>query len=101
MNQQIQVFMEYKIKPELVKEYEQAMEKIGAEVGDYEVTDFQWYKAADQGALYVEMYKVPTMSHYNSIKKWRKDKDHPVFGKLNEYVPGGIEKVHCWAFLKK
>ncbi|MDQ0256886.1 hypothetical protein J2S74_004308 [Evansella vedderi] len=101
MNRPLQIFMEYKIKDDSVETYEGAMKKVLKALEENEASDIHWYKAADQGSLYVEMFKVPTMSHYNEIKEKRRDEQHPVFGHLEKYVDGGLKKVHCWAFIEK
>lgn len=102
MSQPLQIFMEYRINGDKVIEYEAHMqESLLKKIEEYEATEIQWFEAADQEHLYVEMFKVPTMAHYESIKEKRRDADHPVFGRLNEFVDGGMKKVHCWAFVKK
>ncbi|MFB4165961.1 hypothetical protein ACE1TI_19715 [Alteribacillus sp. JSM 102045] len=101
MNQKLQIFMEYKIKPEKEQKYNQIMEEIAEALPNYEAENFQWFSAADQQGLYVEMFEVPTLSHYHTLKKWRSSKEHHIFGKLDECVEGGIKKIHCWAFQAK
>ncbi len=97
----ITVFMEYKVKNECVQEYEKLMKEFARALSTYDANHFQWFQAADQEGLYVEMFDVPTLSHYHTLKKWRRSKEHSLFKKLDEHVVGGLEKVNCWAFLRK
>lgn len=101
MSKKITVFMEYKVRPEYVQDYENVMKEFAQALPTYDANHFQWFKAADQEGLYVEMFDVPTLSHYHTLKKWRRSKEHSLFKKLDEYVVGGLEKVNCWAFIRK
>ncbi len=51
--------------------------------------------------LYVEMYEVPTSSHYHALKKLRKSSEHTIFSGIIPFIEGGAEKIHCWAFQRK
>ncbi|MFB5664222.1 hypothetical protein ACE4RR_20785 [Alteribacillus sp. HJP-4] len=93
--------MEYKIKHDKVTAYEEHMKKIAAHLRSLDASNFQWFTAADQPGLYVEMFEVPALSHYHTLKKQRCSKEHELFGKLDDYVDGGMNKVHCWAFHQK
>ncbi|UCZ54100.1 hypothetical protein LGQ02_04785 [Bacillus shivajii] len=101
MKKPIKVFLEYKIKNEYKKEYEALIPKILKENQSYDAIDVDWFEAVDQNNLYVEMFEIPTMDHYYAVKKDREDKDHPIFGKLDECIDGGLKKLHCWAFIHK
>lgn len=101
MSSPIQVFLEYKIKHDKKEEYELYMPKLLQQLADYEADEIDWYEAADQDYLYVEMFKLPTMSHYYAMKESRSKKDHPLFGELDTFIEGGLHKLHCWAFLQK
>ncbi|WP_078551899.1 hypothetical protein [Bacillus alkalicellulosilyticus] len=101
MTDSLQIFMEYKIKQENLKEYEQAMEDILAILPEYEATNIQWFVASDQPFLYVEMFELPTKAHYHVLKKLRRSTDHAVFSKIVPFIEGGTEKIHCWAFHAK
>ncbi|SDH43282.1 hypothetical protein SAMN05192534_105142 [Alteribacillus persepolensis] len=101
MDDKLQIFMEYKVKPEKESLYREVMAEIAAVLPTYEVSNFQWFSAFDQDGLFVEMFEVPTPSHYHTLKKWRTSKSHQVFSKLDECVKGGTEKIHCWAFQAK
>ena len=101
MSRAVQIFLEYKVKEDSIKEYEKMMEDVLAGLEKFGASQVDWYEAADQGSLYVEMFKLPTMAHYDTIKKYRQDKDHPLFGKLDPFIEGGCKKVHCWAFIQK
>lgn len=101
MNESIQIFMEYKVKEANIAEYESLMKKILTTLRDYDATDIEWFVASDQPHLYVEMFKMPTKSHYHALKKLRCDEEHHLFGQLIPYIEGGVKKIHCWAFQKK
>ncbi|MDT8860979.1 hypothetical protein N0O92_12120 [Alkalihalobacillus sp. MEB130] len=101
MTKRLQIFMEYKIKKELVKEYEEVMKEIMNVLPDYEATNIQWYVADDQPHLYVEMFEVPTPSHYQVLKQLRQSTEHATFSKMVPFIEGGVEKIHCWAFQRK
>ncbi|GAE37536.1 hypothetical protein [Halalkalibacter akibai] len=101
MTKPLQIFMEYKVKEDNIKEYELAMKDVLAYLVDYEAENIQWYVAEDQPFLYVEMYEVPTTSHYQILKKLRRQEDHSIFGKIVPFIEGGAEKIHCWAFQRK
>ncbi|RSL32550.1 hypothetical protein D7Z54_15470 [Salibacterium salarium] len=101
MSQNVHIFIEYKINPEKEQTYQQLMGDIATAISHYGAEDFQWYQAVDQTSLYVEMFKVPSLSSYHTLKRERGSKNHELFGKLDECVDGGLEKVHCWAFYEK
>ncbi|WP_026690865.1 MFS transporter [Alteribacter aurantiacus] len=101
MSEKLQIFMEYKVKEDMVTEYEQVMKDILPALSEYGAEEVDWYEAADQKHLYVEMFTLPTMSHYHAMKKRRCTNEHPLFSKLDSLVEGGVKKVHCWAFVQK
>ena len=94
----LQIFIEYKIKETKVDEYEAAMKEILNKLPEFNAEKIDWFRATDQPFLYVEMFQVPTVAYYQAIKKIRKSVDHPVFGKLDQFLEGGLEKLNCWAF---
>ncbi|MDY7221428.1 hypothetical protein P4637_18395 [Halalkalibacterium halodurans] len=101
MTQSLQIFIEYKIKKETINEYEQVMKEILQELPSYEASNIEWFVASDQPYLYVEMFEVPTTSHYHVLKKLRQSEDHRLFGKIIPMVEGGASAIHCWAFERK
>jgi hypothetical protein len=101
MTKPLQIFMEYQIDQMKIAEYEAAMKEIINTLPNYEAANIQWYVAEDQPHLYVEMYEVPTTSHYEVLKKIRRSTEHPIFGKIAPYINGGAEKINCWAFQRK
>lgn len=101
MSQYLQIFMEYKIRPEKIAEYERLMEQVIKNLPEYGAYDIQWFIADDQPHLYVEMFKLPTQSHFMALKKIRQSETHHLFGKIAQMVEGGCEKIHCWAFHQK
>ncbi|GAE26384.1 hypothetical protein JCM9140_2440 [Halalkalibacter wakoensis JCM 9140] len=102
MTKPLQIFMEYKVNKNQVHEYEQAMKEIIEVLPEYEATNIQWFVGEeDQPYLYVEMFEVPTISHYEVIKNMRRSAEHSTFGKIVPFIDGGAEKIHCWAFKRK
>ncbi|MBU8908869.1 hypothetical protein [Desertibacillus haloalkaliphilus] len=101
MEQSLQIFIEYKVKPTKVKEYEEVMEKVVDLLPEFEASDIQWFIATDQPYLYVEMFKVPTKSHYLALKKLRQSDEHHLFSQIGPMVEGGLKSIHCWAFQAK
>lgn len=101
MTENIHIFIEYKVKEAAVSEYEQYMKKVLQALRDYEASEIEWFVASDQGNLYIEMFKLPTKSHYYALKKLRLDEEHHLFGKLLSFIEGGAKKVNSWAFIKK
>ncbi|WP_017728958.1 MFS transporter [Halalkalibacterium ligniniphilum] len=101
MPQPLQIFMEYKIEEQKIDEYEREMERILATLQEFGASNIQWFVAADQPHLYVEMFEVPTASHYHAIKKLRQSEEHRVFGSITPMIKGGAKQIHCWAFEKR
>ncbi|WP_158738416.1 hypothetical protein [Alteribacillus sp. YIM 98480] len=101
MDEKLHIFMEYKIIPEQEQNYTRIMKEIAQVLPNYEVEKFQWFSAADQQCLFVEIFEVPTLSHYHTLRKWRCSKSHHIFGKLDDCIEGGVQKIHCWAFQAK
>jgi hypothetical protein len=97
----LQIFLEYKVNENRIDEYEALMAELLPALAEYGAEEIDWYEAADQKNLYVEMFRLPTMSHYHVMKKLRCTEEHPLFSKLSNFVEGGVRKIHCWAFVQK
>ena len=95
------IFMEYKVRPEAVSAYEGFMKEIATSLQSSDAQGFRWYEAFDQPRLYVEMYEVENEEVYKKMKRARQTANHPIYGKLSEFIDGGVEKIHCWAFVSK
>ncbi|WP_022795042.1 MFS transporter [Marinococcus halotolerans] len=95
------VFMEYRVSEEKRTEFLSAMEEISSAMLNEQVNNYEWFESVDQGALFVEMFAVNTPGQYNVLKAKRTTAEQRVYGRLDEFVPGGIQKVHCWCFEKK
>jgi hypothetical protein len=96
----ITVFMEYKVNPDTIQSYETQMSSVIKELKVFGASEIQWFKAADQPSLYVECFQVKDKSTYDTIKKYRTTSEHPVFSRIEPFMTGGLEKIHCWAFEK-
>ncbi|WP_100406398.1 hypothetical protein [Bacillus solitudinis] len=101
MTKPLQIFMEYKINKENLHEYEQAMVTVLDTLTEFEATNIQWFISEEQPFLFVEMFQLPTTSHYHALKKLRQSHEHPIFGSIIPYIQGGTDKIHCWAFQRK
>ncbi|TSB45194.1 MFS transporter [Alkalicoccobacillus porphyridii] len=101
MKQPIRVFVEYKINDKAKKGYEQLMPSLLNTLSEEGATNIEWFEAADQPLLYVEMFEVSTLSHYRRLKQLRQTKIHPDFQQLDPMIAGGLSKLHCWAFQRK
>lgn len=101
MNPSIRVFIEYKINEADVNDYEQLMPSLINILQEEGASNVEWFEAADQPLLYVEMFEVSTLSHYQRLKQLRQTKNHPTFQLLDKHIVGGLPKLNCWAFLKK
>ncbi|MDZ5783153.1 MFS transporter [Marinococcus luteus] len=95
------VFMEYRILEDKRTEFLNAMEEISSAMLNEQVNNYEWFESVDQGALFVEMFAVNTPGQYHDLKTKRTEADEEVYGLLDKFVPGGINKVHCWCFEKK
>jgi hypothetical protein len=94
------VFMEYKVNPDTVQSYEDAMVSVLDELKQSGATEIQWFRAADQPSLYVECFQVDGKIAYEMIKSERTSPEHKVYSSIHSHVTGGLEKIHCWAFEK-
>ncbi|RXJ00397.1 hypothetical protein DS745_12775 [Anaerobacillus alkaliphilus] len=94
----LQIFIEYKVKEAEIEKYEGLMKEVLKKLTEFSAEKIEWFVATDQPFLYVEMFQVPTLAHYQALKKLRKSTDHTVFGQLDQFIEGGLEKLNCWAF---
>lgn len=94
----LQIFIEYKVKETEVEKYEELMKEILEKLPEYSAKKIQWFVATDQPYLYVEMFQVPNVAHYQALKKLRTSTEHPIFSQLDRYIEGGLKKLNCWAF---
>lgn len=97
MNKQLQIFLEYKIDKKKRVSYEQDMKQVLNVMSELEANNIQWFVHATQSDQYVEMFRVPTESHYYALKKIRSSLDHQVFGVLDDYIDGGLNNINYWA----
>lgn len=94
----LQIFIEYKVRETEVENYEEIMSEIIAKLPEFSAEKIEWFVSTDQPFLYVEMFQVPTLAHYQALKKLRLSKEHLIFGQLDKFIEGGLEKLNCWAF---
>ncbi|SFM03157.1 hypothetical protein [Salibacterium qingdaonense] len=101
MQKKIHIFIEYKIAAGKEQRYRQLMEETAQALDALGASSFQWLEAVDQDRLYVEMFELESLSVYHTVKEARRSKNHPVFGKLDECLEGGLDHLHCWGFVSK
>lgn len=101
MNHKLTVFIEYKIKSDIIEPYEAHMENVIKELKKDGAITVSWMKAIDQDFLYVESFDVVDEAAYLDFKELRLSGNHPVYGQLDSMINGGLPKLHCWAFQKK
>ncbi|WP_252314072.1 hypothetical protein [Sinobaca sp. H24] len=98
MQKPIVIFMEYKVKEESTETYLTEMKKVIEEMEALETGSVEWYEAADQKGLYVEMVEVSSMKEYEYIKERRRDPADAAFGGLLPLLEKGTAGMNCWAF---
>jgi hypothetical protein len=59
---------------------------------------FEWYEGTDQPGLFVEVWPGMSYAEYAAFKRKRTDPADPDWGRLQEWVRGGLAKVHVWHF---
>ncbi|RSD24047.1 hypothetical protein [Mesobacillus subterraneus] len=96
----IQMIVQYEVKQNLLGQYQEAIEKISAMLPEFEADMFSCSES-DQRNLFVESFYVPTEAHYHALKKIRLSRSHSVFGRLEDFVPGGLDCVGFMAIKQK
>ncbi|KIL42416.1 hypothetical protein SD70_00355 [Gordoniibacillus kamchatkensis] len=87
------VFVEYAIAEEALDAYRAFMaEKRSGGMR------FEWYEGTDQPGLFVEVWPGVAYAAYEEFKHRRSDPEDPDWGKLGDWVRGGLGKVHVWHF---
>lgn len=98
MQKPIVIFMEYKIKENSRETYLFEMSSVIEEMDGLGVGAVEWYEAADQQGLYVEMLEVASMKEYEYIKERRSDPADTTFGRILSLLEKGEAGMNCWAF---
>ncbi|WP_210367369.1 hypothetical protein [Bacillus sp. REN3] len=88
----IQMIVHYEIKQNLLEPYKEVLSKISAMLPVFEADMFSCSQS-EQLNHFVETFYLPTEAHYHALKKLRLSRSHPVFGSLEDFVPGGLEKI--------
>jgi hypothetical protein len=96
----IQMIIQYEVKQNLLGQYHEAIHRISAMLPDFEANMFS-YSQSGQRNVFIESFFVPTEAHYHAMKKMRLSRDHSVFGMLEDYVPGGLERIGFMAIKQK
>lgn len=96
----IQMIIQYEVKQNLLGQYQEAIKRISAMLPDFEADMFS-YSHYDDRNLFIESFFVPTEAHYHALKKMRLSRTHSVFGSLEDFVPGGLERIGFMAIKQK
>ena len=96
----IQMIVQYEVKQNLLSQYQETIDKISNMLPDYEADMFSCSQS-DERNFFVESFYVPTEAHYHALKKMRLSRDHSVFGTLEDFVPGGLERMGFLAIKQK
>jgi hypothetical protein len=96
----IQMIVQYEVKQNLLSQYQDSIEKISTMLADFEADTFSCIQSEERN-FFVESFFVPTEAHYHALKKMRQSRNHSVFGILEEYVPGGLERMGFMAIKQK
>ncbi|MGA9225129.1 MAG: hypothetical protein WB217_02175 [Mesobacillus sp.] len=96
----IQMIIQYEVKQSLLGQYREAIDKISDMLPEFEADMFS-YSQSDQRNMFIESFYVPTEAHYHAMKKLRLSRSHSVFGRLEDFVPGGLERIGFMAIKQK
>ncbi|WP_163100642.1 hypothetical protein [Peribacillus alkalitolerans] len=90
MNKQIRIYVEYKIEESAIPQYHMLIDQIVNTLERFDAKSIECCKTEDR---YMEIFTVPTESHFHAIKKIHKNKNHSIFGKLHQIVNGGADRI--------
>ena len=96
----IQMIIQYEVKQSLLGQYQEAIDKISDTLPQFEADMFS-YSQSEQRNMFIESFFVPTEAHYHAMKKLRLSRSHSVFGRLEDFVPGGLEQIGFMAIKQK
>ncbi|MCA1032638.1 hypothetical protein LCL95_16630 [Bacillus timonensis] len=100
MSNGVQVYMEYPIKGAFLHQYEATMENVHQCMRELGVEKIEWYASPHYHNRYIEVFYVPTESHFFALKKLRTYPRQELFGKLMECIDGGPSSIHYIALKK-
>jgi hypothetical protein len=95
MSNSVRIFIEYKVKPSLIQQYEMQMEKVLEQLPTFGANQINWFKEDRQ--KYIETFSLPTISHFIAFRKLRGEKKNSIFGELDQFLEGGIENIQIHA----
>ena len=96
----IQMIIQYEVKQGLLDQYREAIDKISTMLPNFEA-DMFFCSQSEQRNMFIESFYVPTEAHYHALKKLRLSRAHSVFGRLDDFVPGGLEGIAFMAIKQK
>lgn len=100
MSKGLQIFIEYPIRKNAIKQYEETMKNVLCLLPEFGAVHIQWYLSTIKSNHYVETFYVPTESHFFALKRLRKEKQHNVFGVFEQFVEGGMNEIQYLALKK-
>ncbi|MEF3304421.1 hypothetical protein [Paenibacillus sp. GYB003] len=87
------VFVEYKVFPEKREAY---LSWVREWAGAY--PELQHYEGTDQPNLFVELWPNVDADRYVEFKRSRVERPERPWTALEDFVPGGLPRVHVWHF---
>ncbi|WP_102347641.1 hypothetical protein [Bacillus sp. Marseille-P3661] len=98
MSKKLKVVVEYSVKSESVDQYEHLMKSIIHILPNYGFKKIEWFSCSDDNHRYVEIYEVPSESHYYALKKLRNNMhSNSMFSSLKIFLNG---KINYWVIKK-
>jgi hypothetical protein len=87
------VFVEYTVKPEFLDDYLRYMQNLRQGEGR-----LQLLEGTDQPGLFVEIWEKIDYEDYKLMKERRKSPPHLDEVNWEEWLKGGLTKLHIWHF---
>jgi hypothetical protein len=96
MEKGVRIYIEYKVKPSLIQQYELQMENVLKQLPTFGADHINWFHV-DTEKKYIEMFSLPTISHYVALRKMRAKACHTKFGMLDQFIEGGLQNIQMHA----
>ena len=95
MSQKLKIVVEYSVKKDSIVQYEDLMKNIIPILPEYGFNNIEWF-SYDENHRYVEIYEVPSESHFFALKKLRNNMhSNSMFSSLKIFLNGTI---NYWVF---
>jgi hypothetical protein len=93
VNSQIKMVIHYEVHENFSHQYRNAIRHILSQLPTFEANQIKLSESQNQ---IIETFLLPTESHYFALKKLRKSKNHFLFGRLDPFIKGGLDKLECY-----